>query len=70
VVLYYCRTHFALVGPLFYFVSSFIFWLCVSLMSRIDLDIMLLQILGVIGIIFILYIIYSLYKKIKLIVNN
>ena len=40
--------------------SSCTFWLCASLMSRVVLDISLLQRLGVIGIFFIL--IYSLYK--------
>jgi hypothetical protein len=44
-----------------YFLLFIFFWLCASLMSRLTLDIMLLQRLGVIGIILIL--IYSFYLK-------
>ena len=45
-----------------FFFSSYFFWLCASMMSRLALDIMLLQRLGVIGIILIL-IYYPLSKK-------
>jgi hypothetical protein len=44
-----------------YFLYFYLFWLCVSLIYRLDLDIILLQRPGVIGIILIL--IYFLYKK-------
>jgi hypothetical protein len=44
-----------------YFLLFLFFGLCASLISRLTLDIMLLQRLGVIGIILIL--IYSLYLK-------
>ena len=46
-------------GLCFFFL--FVFWLCASVMSRLALDIILLQRLGVIGIILIL--IYFLYRK-------
>jgi hypothetical protein len=46
-------------GSMFIFILFF--WLCAFLMSRLALDIMLLQRLGVFGIILVL--IYSLYQK-------
>jgi hypothetical protein len=53
-----CKSLFVSVGSLFFF--SFVFRLCASLMSRLALDIILLQRLGVFGI---MILIYSLYQK-------